>query len=73
MTSSDHIVDDTKTARVLTRAVVRQRSSAGLAVLGLPIWVRLKMLVNSARIENVTLSLIRKLRPKLKFSCGRRA
>src|SRR5215469_10691951 len=39
---------------------------------GLGINERLKMSVNSARIFTLTLSLIRKVRPKFNCSCGRR-
>src|ERR1700722_19193825 len=48
-------------------------AAAGALVLGLPICVRLKTFVNSARIEKDMLSLILKVRPKFRFSCGRRA
>ena len=43
-----------------------------LVVVGLPMKARLKMLVNSARRLNVKRSLMAQVRPKLKFSTGRR-
>ena len=51
----DHFVDGAETARKLTRRIVA-RQAAGALVLGLPICVRLKIFVNSARIENDMLS-----------------